>query len=457
MRRPRRAGHSLCDWRRLAGTLAAGAILCTFVAIASPSAGAQRATTPNETHAATTPITLTLWSWDSFAPTLATMFHQLYPNVTINVVNAGEGLAEYTKLRTAVEAGKGVPDLIDMEFPEMRTFETTNSLLNLSKYGANAVASDFYPWVWSQVTANGKVYGIPLATGQMALLYRADIFAKYKITPPTTWAQFAADAATFHAADPSAYLTDFPPSDYNAFMGLAEQAGAAPFVRVGKTSWNITLDSSAMQKLVNFWGPLIANGSVASDADYTTAWYKGMSDGEYASWLTASWAPSFLESIAKNTAGDWRVALLPQWTAGANVSGNDGGGAYVASATTKYPQAATEFLEFMSTNPKAAAYLALDEFRFPTTLKEASSPTFLSQKVSFFGGQEVNRIFAGINNTVPKNFEWSPFNDFVGSSFLDTVAVALANKVSNLVPSLQKWETSVVNYGRQEGFTIGTK
>ena len=358
---------------------------------------------------ATAPITLTLWSWDDFAPTLAAMFHKLHPSVTIKVVNAGEGLAEYTKLRTAVEAGKGVPDLIDMEFPEMRTFEATNSLLDLSKYGANAVASEFYPWVWSQVEADGQIYGLPLATGQMGLLYRADILAKYKISPPTTWAQFATDAEQLHAADPDAYLTDLASNDYNAFMGLAEQAGATPFVEVGKNSWDISLNSPAMQKLANFWGPLIAKGAVSTDADYTTQWYKGMSDGQYVTWLTASWAPSFLEGIAKNTAGDWRVALLPQWSAGANVSGNDGGGAYVASATTKYPQAAAEFLEFMNTNPQSAAYLALQEFRFPTTVKEAQSSTFLSQKVQFFGGQEVNRILVGINNTVPRNFEWSPF------------------------------------------------
>ncbi|MCU1494727.1 MAG: putative substrate-binding transport lipoprotein [Acidimicrobiaceae bacterium] len=443
-------------WRRVATTVAAGAILSTAAAVALPSAGAAHVAKPSQSHAAK-PVALTLWSWDSFATPEVKMFEKLHPNVRINVVNAGTGLAEYTKLRTAIQAGSGVPDLIDMEFPEMRTFEATNSLLDLSKYGANAVANQFVPWVWSQTSANGQVYGIPLATGQMAMIYRADIFKKYGIPIPTTWAQFATDAAKLRTADPGGYLTDIASNDYNAFMGLAEQAGATPFIPAGKNSWNINLNSTAMQKLVSYWGPLIANKTVSTDADFTTAWYQGMSSGKYATWISASWAPSFLEGIAKNTSGEWRVAVLPQWTAGASVGGNIGGGAYVASKTTKYPQIATEFLEFMSTNPQSAAYLALQEFRFPTTKVEAASPTFLQQKVPFFGGQEVNRLFAKVDNSVNKNFAWSPFNDFVASSFLTTVGVAMGNKQSNLKPSLQAWQSAVVSYGRRQGFTVGTK
>ena len=402
-------------------------------------------------------ITLTYWTWDSFAPLIAKMFEKANPNITVNVVNAGEGVAEYTKLRTALLAGKGVPDLIDMEFEEIPAFEATNSLLDLSKYGATpSVANQFIPWVWKQVSANGHVYGIPEATGQMGILYRQDLLAKYGIAVPKTWAQFASAAEKFHAADPKATLTDFASNDLGGFMGLAWQAGARPFIQTGKDSWNIDLDGTTMKNLVNYWGPLFANGSISTDADYTTGWYQGMSTGTYATWLVAAWGPTFLASLAKNTSGLWRAARLPQWSAGADVSGNEGGGAVSASATTKYPAAATKFLIFLATNPGSASLLALKEFRFPVTKAEASSPTFLNQKVPFFGGQQVNKLFAQIATTVNTNFEWSPFNDYVTSAFVGTVGAAMSKKEANLVPSLGAWQSSVVSYARKQGFTVTT-
>lgn len=435
--------------RRL--TVASVAVAIAFTALA-----AGVASSATSKSGASDRVTLTYWSWDTFAPTLAKMYEKSHPNVTIKVVNAGQGLAEYTKLRTAVLAHKGVPDIIDMEFPEMRTFEQTNSLLDLSKYGANSVAKKFIPWVWAQVSAQGHVYGIPLATGQMGFLYRKDILDKYGIAVPKTYAEFAAASAKVHAADPNATLTDFAPNDYNGFMGLVWQAGARPFKQVGTNSWRINLTSAPIQKVVNFWAPLIANGTVAVDPNFTTDWYQGMSSGKYASWLVAAWGPYFLTSVAKDTSGLWRAAELPQWTAGAHVSGNQGGGATVGYAGTKYPNEVTSFLEYGVLNPKAAAFLAENQFRFPVTYAELNKPAFLNQKVPFYGGQQVNKTFAKIAKGVDTSFEWAPFNDYVASSFSDTVSKALANKETNLLPALQAWQTAVVSYAKKQGFTVST-
>jgi multiple sugar transport system substrate-binding protein len=418
--------------------------------------GFASSSTGSGTSSAGKQITLTFWSWDTFAPVLARMFEKTHPNIKIKIVNAGVGLAEYTKLRTAILARKGVPDIIDMEFPEMRTFETTNSLLDLSKYGTSSHRKKFIPWVWEQVSVKGHVYGIPLATGQMGLLYRKDILDKNGIAVPKTYAQFAAAAAKLHAADPTAYLTNFAANDYNAFMGLAWQAGARPFKQMGKNSWRINLTSAPMQKLVNYWAPLIANGSISVDPDFTTDWYQGVSQGKYASWLVAAWGPYELRGVTKNTFGLWRAAELPQWSPGAHVSGNFGGGATVGYAGTKYPAEVTAFLEFTVLNPKAAAYVAEKQFRFPVTYAEMNKPAFINQKVAFYGGQQVNKMFAQIGKTVDPSFEWAPFNDYVASAYLDTVGKALANKETNLLPVLKAWQSAVVSYAKKQGFKVST-
>ena len=63
----------------------------------------------------------------------------------------------------------------------------------------------------------------------MGLLYRKDIFDKYHLAVPTTWAQYAQEAATLHRANPKIYMTDIPPNDPGEFFGLMWQAGARPF------------------------------------------------------------------------------------------------------------------------------------------------------------------------------------------------------------------------------------
>ena len=259
-----------------------------------------------------------------------------------------------------------------------------------------------------------------------------------------------------HASDPNVSLTDFAPNDYNGFMGLAWQAGARPFKEVGTNSWRINLTSAPIQKVVNFWAPLVANGTIAVDPNFTTDWYQGMSSGKYASWLVAAWGPYFLTSVAKDTSGLWRAAELPQWTAGAHVSGNQGGGATVGYAGTKYPAEVTSFLKYSVLNPTAAAFLAEKQFRFPVTYAELNKPAFLNQKVAFYGGQQVNKVFAKIAKGVDTSFAWAPFNDYVASAFADTVSKAFANKETNLLPALKAWQTAVVSYAKKQGFKVST-
>jgi multiple sugar transport system substrate-binding protein len=90
------------------------------------------------------------------------------------------------------------------------TFELTGNLVDLSQYGANDIKNDYVPWTWSQVTQGSKVYAILQDSGPMGLLYRKDIFDKYHLAVPQTWAQYAQEAVALHKANPQIYMTDFP-------------------------------------------------------------------------------------------------------------------------------------------------------------------------------------------------------------------------------------------------------
>ena len=47
---------------------------------------------------------------------------------------------------------------------------------------------------------------MPVDVGPLVFYYNSTLLSKYKLTAPTTWVQFASEAATLKADDPGAYL-----------------------------------------------------------------------------------------------------------------------------------------------------------------------------------------------------------------------------------------------------------
>ncbi len=398
------------------------------------------------------PAELTFWTWVNGIDKEVALFTKKYPNIKVKVVNAGQGPAQYAKLRTALKAGNGAPDVVQVEYQYVPTFTITKDLLDLAPYGANELKPQFVDWTWQQVSQGDKVYAIPQDTGPMGMLYRKDIFDKYGIEVPTTWEEFAAAARKLHAADPKVYLTNFLATDGGFVTGLSWQAGSRPF-KVEGEKVSVALNDPGMKKLVDYWQPLIKEGVISTDPGFTDQFYQGLSNGKYATWLTAAWGPLFLQGTAKNTSGKWRAAPLPQWNKGENISGNWGGSTSAVTAKTKYPAAAAALAQFLNSDPESVRMMSTEQFLFPATKAGLSDPSIAGQKPAFYGGQEVNKLFGEISGTVAQDFQWSPFQDYVYTSLGDTVGKALTQK-GDADAALETWQKNVVDYATKQGFTI---
>ena len=285
------------------------------------------------------------------------------------MVNAGQGEPQYAKLRTALKAGSGAPDAVQIEFQYIPTFTITEDLLDLRPYGAEELKDQFVEWTWSQVTGpDGQVWAYPQDTGPMGMLYRKDIFDKHGLTPPKTWDEFAEAARTLHEADPDTYLTNLASNQGGAYMGLLWQAATNPFDVVSEDTLEINLNDEASKEVASYWGDLVAEGVVSTDPDFTDQWYQALNNGKYATWLTAAWGPVFLSGAAESTSGKWRAAPLPQWeTSGAQVAGNWGGSTTAVLAETENPIAAAELAKFINTDPESTKMFATKQFLFPAT------------------------------------------------------------------------------------------
>lgn len=434
----------------LAGTTA---LALTGCAPATGTGTTKKASAADVKKALNTPTTLTFWSWVPDIQNEIDLFTKAYPKITVKHVDTTGGSGHYPKLRSAVKSGKGVPDVVQMEYDYLTSFTQTKSLSDLTAFGAAADQSKYVPWVWQQVAYNGGVWAVPQDSGPLGTLYRKDIFDRAGITGvPKTWEEFATAAEQIKAKTGS-FITNVPPGDAKHWYGFFWQAGAKPFSYDGKKTVGIALDSPNVQKVVDYWEPLIKKGIVSVDPDFTDQFYQGLSRGKYASWIVAAWGPVFLQGTAKSTSGKWRAGAIPQWAAGENVSGNWGGSTSAVMEASPNKIVAYEFAKYINQNPASALQLANSQFLFPTTKATLDNAAFKDQKSAFYGGQQVNQFFAGVSDTVDTKFQWLPFMDYVNDSFNNTLGKAIGTK-GDLRAGLTQWQSQCTTYAKQQGFTV---
>jgi multiple sugar transport system substrate-binding protein len=213
------------------------------------------------------------------------------------------------------------------------------------------------------------------------------------------------------------------------------------------------MNDPAGLRVAEYWGGLVDEGLVDTKPGFTNEWYTALSDGTYASWITAAWGPVFLAGIAGESEGKWRAAPLPQWSAGENVSANWGGSTSAVTTQSDYPEEATEFAIWLNHNPESAKMLAEKSFLFPTLKILLYSEEFRNQTDPFYGGQKVNSVFIQASQEVDKGFEWSPFQDYVYSQMEEQLGTAASGKTS-FPQTMDNLDSDITNYAKSQGFKV---
>jgi len=397
------------------------------------------------------PVNLTYWCWIGGMDKQVALFNQTHPKIHVTVQNVGAGPVEYDKLFTAIKANNE-PDIAEVEFQTLPQFETTGSLVDQTPYGANSVKNVFPDWMWSQVLLSNGIYAIPQDGGPMELYYRQDIFQKYHLPVPTTWAQYADDAAKLHAADPSVYITDFPPKQPGQFVGFIWQNGGNLFSISGQ-SWKVSINNPQALQVADYWQNLIDKKLVKTEPDFTNAWYSDFQNGKLATWVSAAWGNGILKQNAPQTSGKWRVAPMPQWQAGQTVTSNWGGSTTVVFKNTKHPKEASTFAQWISANQQSAL-MEFSSGAYPALLSALSSPT-LNSPQPFFGNQVINQVFSDSAKHVNVNFQWGPSMQQVYNDMGDQFANAVIGH-GTLSDGLNAVQQSTITYMKKQGFSVST-
>ncbi len=448
----------------------AGAAAVSVLAACSGSTGSTSAPSGSGGNASPTPGTtvlagascqessatqITFWAWVPGIARAVNQFNKTHPSICVTLEDVGAGDPQYVKISDALKAGSGAPDVAEVEFDELPSFEVTHSVVDLAKYGANKYKSNFVPWAWDEVSQGSAVYAMPGEAGPMAFYYNSKMLAKYHITPPATWAEFAADAAKLKKANPSAFMTNFAATDLQWVMSLMAQDNAWPFAYSGGSHVTINWTGPAQMAFANYWQKLISAHEVNGTTDVSATSFADMDKGIDASWLSSAWGPSYFAPDAKSSVGAWRAAPLPQWTAGANVAANWGGSTYPVFTQSKHPAAAAQFSEWMNgTNESWSILKTAPSSLFPTYVPLLSDPTYKAITVPVSGTSHPDEVFTAAASTI-KGVPWPPFmTEALTQS--NTVFAGVLNGKTTLQQAFRNFQNVLVNYAKQQGFTVST-
>jgi multiple sugar transport system substrate-binding protein len=423
----------------------------------SGDSGGDRSTTPAKhvdmAAALEKPATITVWAWTPGTAEAAKMFEKAHPNIKVEVHNVGQGPPHYAKLRTALRSGRGLPDVVHMEFQYIPSFTLTKSLLDLTPYLPDDFLGQYPEWIQKQVDVQGGIYGIPWDTGPLGFIYRRDLLEKAGIkTPIRTWDEFARAAIAYHEANPKSYLVNMPGAETGQWLALFWQAGARPFSSDPR-NLKIDLTSPEIKRVTEFWDKLYAAGAVSHDAGFADAWFQSFARGRYAGWVSAAWGPVLLQDFTRNSKGLWRAQELPQWNRGEHASGNWGGSTLAVLKGSKHPAAAAEFARWILSEQEPVEMFAFDRFLFPPLKSMLSNPRWLDRKYAFYGSQAVNRVYADMAGAVDTTWQWPPIYEYVASEG-DAIRGQSVERGNGVTAALQPWQDAVEEYAEEQGLKV---
>ncbi|MFK3671071.1 ABC transporter substrate-binding protein [Leifsonia aquatica] len=357
------------------------------------------------------------WGWAPGYKEAVAEWNSTHDQKVVFQTIASGGAGGYTKMQAAVKAGNG-PCLGQVGNESMASFVLDGSLVDISREAA-AYEKDYSEAAFSVMHVGDGVYGIPVDTAPMGMFYRADVYEKFGLSPATTWDEFAQQAAAVHSADPNTYLSSFGPTDASLWGGLTQQAGGTWF-SASDDAWKVSVDAPQSQKVADYWQKQIDAGTVKVTESDTPEWYEALQAGTIATAFEPVWWAGVVEGAAGNSAGAWRVAPLPNFSAQERSNGTIGGSATSVLKGCKNVQGAVDFANWMSTDSASISLLIKKGALFPASEKGQTNPA-LQDGVDFFGGQKIFQEFTAVAADIDPAWAWGPLTSQTNSALKDAM------------------------------------
>lgn len=400
---------------------------------------------------------VTMWAWYPNMETVVDNFNEASDDVQVCWTNAGAGGDAYDKFQTAISAGSGAPDVMMVEADRIPTFQVQDALVDLTDLGYADVEADFSEGAWKDVSVGDAVYGAPVDGGPMGMIYRTDIFEQYGLTAPTTWAELETTAqALKDAGGPvfASFAANQPATTTAYFYGN----GAEPFTYdpANEGEIGISLNSPEIKEVLDYWDGLVDKGLVGTEDQFTPEYIAGVIGGDYATYLSAAWAPGYLQGAGVGEgadAGVWGVAPMPQWDPANPIAINWGGSAFVVSSQASDPELAAKVAFGVYADQASLDEGWQQQIIFPLNANVLSSPEFQDYEVPFFSGQQANKEVYVPAADAYTGMTYTPLGQYYYTALTNQIAAIIDGSVtgSEAADALQ---ADVVAYAEEQGFTV---
>ena len=171
-------------------------------------------------------------------------------------------------------------------------------------------------------------------------------------SPPTTWAQYAADGQALVKSHPGYYIGEFgQPWDAETYLWGNE----CPINEA--TGKQVLLDNPKSPNCTTIAGLIdSALGAFTKDGPFTAAWVKDNTAMHMVMDIGAIWQGGAIYPTGSSSNGPGTNVMEayppPAATNGAHVTGSIGGGLWMVTSHTTQPKAAAALVQFMDTSPK---------------------------------------------------------------------------------------------------------
>jgi multiple sugar transport system substrate-binding protein len=387
---------------------AAGALT---IAVLTGCGGGPAASTQNG------PVEITFSSWLKGSKDVVDAYNAAQSEVHVTFKEVPTAADNYPQLTNQIKA-KTAPDVVTVEYPRVSEMATQGVLKDISKEAGELVAKNFSPSITSLVNFGGATWGVPLDAGVLQMYYRADLFEKYGIEVPKTWAEYSAAAKKVAAADPKVRLASSPVGDPALYAALAWQNGAK-WGALDGDAWKVDIDSAASVEALKVQQDLV-DAKLLWTEDAPVLQQK-QADGQLLSVISGSWYGASLTTTFADQSGKWRVAPLPSPT-NAPAAAMYGGSSFGISSTSEKADAGLKFIKWMTTTPEGIkARISGKSTVFPVN-ETARAAAIAAFDTSFFGGQDIYDVAAKGLAAIPEGWVWGPATITTFTSLIDDSA-----------------------------------
>lgn len=262
-------------------------------------------------------------------------------NPDIKVKRTTFAFADLSKSILQGSVGGQVPDVAVVDVVDNQNFASLGMLKDLSNDGINK--SDFFEGPWSSVVYEGKTYGIPLNSNNLALYYNKQMLKDAGVEVPTDWASLKEVAKKTTKGDVKGIAISAVKSESATFQVL-------PFV--WQTGGDLKDYATSGATALAYLRGLIDDGSMSeavtnyTQEDARTQFITGKS----AMMINGPWE---LATLTKDAQFDWDVAPLPKDKRAATSMGGEN---VVVMNGAKQSDAAVKLAKYLTSAEGAKIY-----------------------------------------------------------------------------------------------------